>query len=170
MHHFKAFDMINLQYEIKVWKKILNKATNDKNQHPPPLFSTLRLLLFGYNLWYSSLTNEISLSQHHFKYKITYYTTIHTIGTLHWNYTDKFPDSGTKTFKNHIFHHINNCSSARKYLHKEAGRGTYVRRENLVLFRYRGNVIWINSCFQGKKKNEYRENKNNRREETSMIF
>ena len=49
MHHFKAFDMINLQYEIKVWKKILNKATNDKNQHPPPLFSTLRLflILFG---------------------------------------------------------------------------------------------------------------------------
>ena len=45
MHHFKAFDMINLQYEIKVWKKILNKATNDKNQHPPPLFSTLRLFL-----------------------------------------------------------------------------------------------------------------------------
>ena len=50
MHHFKAFDMINLQYEIKVWKKILNKATNDKNQHPPPLFSTLRLflILFGF--------------------------------------------------------------------------------------------------------------------------
>ena len=52
MHHFKAFDMINLQYEIKVWKKILNKATNDKNQHPPPLFSTLRLflILFVYTL------------------------------------------------------------------------------------------------------------------------
>ena len=51
MHHFKAFAMINLQYEIKVWKKILNKATNDKNQHPPPLFSTLRLflILFGNN-------------------------------------------------------------------------------------------------------------------------
>ena len=47
MHHFKAFDMINLQYEIKVWKKILNKATNDKNQHPPPLFSTLRLFLYS---------------------------------------------------------------------------------------------------------------------------
>ena len=31
MHHFKAFDMINLQYEIKIWKKILNEATNDKN-------------------------------------------------------------------------------------------------------------------------------------------
>ena len=31
MHHFKAFDEINLQYEIKVWEKILNKATNGKN-------------------------------------------------------------------------------------------------------------------------------------------
>ena len=30
MHHFKAFDMINLQYEIRIWKKILNKATSDK--------------------------------------------------------------------------------------------------------------------------------------------
>ena len=26
MHHFKAFDMINLQYEIKILEKILNKA------------------------------------------------------------------------------------------------------------------------------------------------
>ena len=43
MHHIKAFDMINLQYKIKVWKKNLNKATVDKNLHPPPLFSTLRL-------------------------------------------------------------------------------------------------------------------------------
>jgi hypothetical protein len=31
MPHFKAFDMINLQYEIRIWQKILNKATNDKN-------------------------------------------------------------------------------------------------------------------------------------------
>ena len=29
MHHFKAFDMINLLYE-----KILNKAKNDKSKHP----------------------------------------------------------------------------------------------------------------------------------------
>ena len=28
--HFKAYGMINLQYEIKIWKTILNKATNDK--------------------------------------------------------------------------------------------------------------------------------------------
>ena len=32
MPHFKAFDMMNLEYEIKIWKKMLNKATNDKNQ------------------------------------------------------------------------------------------------------------------------------------------
>ena len=31
MHHFKAIYMINLQYEIKIWKTILDKATNDKN-------------------------------------------------------------------------------------------------------------------------------------------
>ena len=31
MHYFKAFDMINLQCKIKIWKKNLNKATNDKN-------------------------------------------------------------------------------------------------------------------------------------------
>ena len=49
MYHFKAFDMMNLQYEIKIWKKMLNKAKNDKKQHPPPLLSTLRLflILFG---------------------------------------------------------------------------------------------------------------------------
>ena len=29
MHHFKAFDLINLQYEIRIWQKIINKATND---------------------------------------------------------------------------------------------------------------------------------------------
>ena len=32
MYHFKAFDMMNLQYEIKIWKKMLNKAKNDKLQ------------------------------------------------------------------------------------------------------------------------------------------
>ena len=31
MHHFEAFDMLNLQHEIRIWLKILNKATNDKN-------------------------------------------------------------------------------------------------------------------------------------------
>jgi hypothetical protein len=31
MHHFNSFDMINLQYEIKFDKKIVNKATTDKN-------------------------------------------------------------------------------------------------------------------------------------------
>ena len=51
MHHFKAFDMINLQYEIKIWKKILNKATIDKKQHPPPLLSTLRLFLILFEYW-----------------------------------------------------------------------------------------------------------------------
>jgi hypothetical protein len=30
MPHFKAFGMINLQYEIRIWKNFLNKATNDK--------------------------------------------------------------------------------------------------------------------------------------------
>ena len=30
MPHFKAFSMINLQYEIRLWQKILDKATNDK--------------------------------------------------------------------------------------------------------------------------------------------
>ena len=32
MLRFKASVMINLQYEIRIWLKILNKATNDKNQ------------------------------------------------------------------------------------------------------------------------------------------
>ena len=27
----KAFGMINLQYEMKIWQKILSKATNNKN-------------------------------------------------------------------------------------------------------------------------------------------
>ena len=27
----KAFDMIDLKYEIRIWQNILNKATNDKN-------------------------------------------------------------------------------------------------------------------------------------------
>ena len=31
MPHFKTFGIINLQYEISIWQKILNKATNDKN-------------------------------------------------------------------------------------------------------------------------------------------
>ena len=31
MPHFKAFCMMNLQYEIRIWYKILNKTTNDKN-------------------------------------------------------------------------------------------------------------------------------------------
>ena len=31
MPHFKAFFMKNLKYEIRIWYKILNKATNDKN-------------------------------------------------------------------------------------------------------------------------------------------
>ena len=30
MPHFKAFGMINLQYEIRIWWNIPNKATNDK--------------------------------------------------------------------------------------------------------------------------------------------
>ena len=45
MPHFKAFDMMNMQYEIRICQKILNKATNDKTQHPPPLLSTLPLFL-----------------------------------------------------------------------------------------------------------------------------
>ena len=45
MPHFKAFGMINFQYEIRIQYKILNKATKDKNQHLPPLLSTMRLLL-----------------------------------------------------------------------------------------------------------------------------
>ena len=51
MHHFKAFDLMNMQYETRICQKILNKATNDKNQHPPPLLSTLPLflILFGKN-------------------------------------------------------------------------------------------------------------------------
>ena len=32
MPHFKAFGMINFQYEIRIWYKILNKATNGKKQ------------------------------------------------------------------------------------------------------------------------------------------
>ena len=31
MPHFKVFGTMNLQYEIRIWQKILNKATNDKN-------------------------------------------------------------------------------------------------------------------------------------------
>ena len=36
MSHFKAFDMINLQYEIRIWKKILinpqmTKTSKDNN-------------------------------------------------------------------------------------------------------------------------------------------
>ena len=31
MPHFKAFGMINLQYEIIIWQEILNKAKNDNN-------------------------------------------------------------------------------------------------------------------------------------------
>ena len=50
MPHFKALELMSMQYEIRICQKILKKATNDKNQHPPPLFSTLRLflILFGY--------------------------------------------------------------------------------------------------------------------------
>ena len=32
MPHFKAFDMMNLQYEIRIWYKLLNKATNDQTK------------------------------------------------------------------------------------------------------------------------------------------
>ena len=49
MTHFKAFNMMNMQYEIKIWEKILNKATNDKNQHPPPPFEHTAPLTF--TLW-----------------------------------------------------------------------------------------------------------------------
>ena len=42
---------MNLQYELKIWKKILNKATNDKKQNPPPLLSTLRLFLILFACW-----------------------------------------------------------------------------------------------------------------------
>ena len=31
MPHYKAFGMINFQYEKRIGKKILNKAANDKN-------------------------------------------------------------------------------------------------------------------------------------------
>ena len=29
--NFNAFDLMNMQYEIRICQKILNKATNDKN-------------------------------------------------------------------------------------------------------------------------------------------
>ena len=49
MYHFKDFDMMNLQYEIKIWKKMLNKTTNDKKLHPPPPFEHTAPL--PYTLW-----------------------------------------------------------------------------------------------------------------------
>ena len=45
MHHFKGFDMINLQYEMKIWKKLLIKPQMTKNSISPPLVSTLRLFI-----------------------------------------------------------------------------------------------------------------------------
>ena len=30
MHHVKALGMINLQYEIVIWQKILNESTSEK--------------------------------------------------------------------------------------------------------------------------------------------
>ena len=30
--HFKAFGMIKLQFEVRIWYEILNKATNDNNK------------------------------------------------------------------------------------------------------------------------------------------
>ena len=50
MYHFKAFDMMNLQYEIKIWKKMLNKATNDKKVASAPPFEHTAPL--PYTLWY----------------------------------------------------------------------------------------------------------------------
>ena len=49
MPHFKAFDLMNMQYEIRICQKILNKATNDKNQHPPLPFEHTAPL--PYTLW-----------------------------------------------------------------------------------------------------------------------
>ena len=53
MPHFKAFDMMDMQYEVSIYQKIINNATNDKNYHQPPILSTLRLFLilfaFDYN-------------------------------------------------------------------------------------------------------------------------
>ena len=69
MPHFKAFDLMNMQYEIRICQKILNKATNDKNQHAPPLLSTLPLflilfackLLTGWSINYKSV-NQFRLN------------------------------------------------------------------------------------------------------------
>ena len=49
MYHFKAFDMIKLRYEIKIWKKMLNKATNDKKIASAPPFEHTAPL--PYTLW-----------------------------------------------------------------------------------------------------------------------
>ena len=51
MPHFKAFDQMNMQYQIRICCKILNKAINDKNQHPPPLLSTLPLFLILFDTY-----------------------------------------------------------------------------------------------------------------------
>ena len=57
MPHFKAFGMMNLQYEIRICHKIHDKGTTSKGQHK--LISqypcTHRLWVQGYGDW-SSLT------------------------------------------------------------------------------------------------------------------
>ena len=49
MPHFKDFDLMNMQYEIRISQKIVNKATNDKKLASAPTFEHTAPL--PYTLW-----------------------------------------------------------------------------------------------------------------------